>query len=301
MSLIALDHGDFSATLSPRGGALWSFEMRHQGRTFPLLQTRGDGASDGADLSGCFPLVPFGNRVRGNGFSLAGKHHVFLANTDDDPFYLHGDGWLGEWQIVEHAQSRCRLSFEKQQDAEGTASPYVYRATEDITLDDEGLILTLTVTNLGDETLPFGLGWHPFFPLTSRTRLTAGASHYWTEESDRLPGSREALPRALDFNEAQSLPDHWVNNGFEGWDGLAEIAWPDDNLMLEIRASDLFTRYQIFVSDISFDPTYQKDFFCFEPMSHAVDAHNQEGLAGLRLLESGEILSGSMRLQPRMG
>ncbi len=298
MALITLENGPFSVVVSPLGGAIWSFRMRHQGRVLPLLQSRGEAGRDGASLSGCFPLVPFGNRVRGNRFSVEGRDYCLLPNTGNDPFYLHGDGWLGQWQLEHSSKQCCMLSFEKEADA---ISPYAYRARQEIALDERGLSLSLEVTNRGASTLPFGLGWHPFFPLTPTTTLYAPASDYWTEDEQMLPAERSALSEALDFNRARPLPACWVNNGFEGWTGEAEIVWPEDDLTLRIRASELFGRYQIFVSDRSFDPGYRRDFFCFEPMSHSVDAHHWPDGGGLRMLRPAESLAGHMRLEPKIG
>ena len=297
MALIRLEAGDFSASVSSRGGALWSFSLRHGGDNMPLLQTRGEVGRAEAGLSGCFPLVPFGNRVRGNRFTYDGREYSFLPNTEADPFYLHGDGWLADWLPEEVSDDHVSLVLTREQDHR---SPYTYEARQEIALDENGLRLCLVVTNYGTHAMPFGLGWHPFFPMTKETQLRAPASDYWTEGDAHLSGHREALPPDLDFNAPRSLPDRWVNNGFEGWDGRADIYWPDRGLTLAIHASEAFERYQIFVSDTAFDPEWTRDFFCFEPMSHAVDAHNAAGGGGLVRLEPGQSLGGAMTLTPRL-
>jgi aldose 1-epimerase len=134
--------------------------------------------------------------------------------------------------------------------------------------------------------------------MNRRTTLCAAASDYWLEDKKWLPTERQPLPAELDFNRPQGLPTHWVNNGFEGWDGKAKITWPDHGLSLQIASSDIFQRYFIFVSDTKFDPGYKQDFFCFEPMSHSADGHHQKDLAGLRILEPGQSLSGWVSLRP---
>ena len=44
---------------------------------------------------------------------------------------------------------------------------------------------------------------------------------------------------------------------------------------------------------IVYSPSRDADFFCFEPVSHPVDAHHGEGLT---VLEPGELMSARMRL-----
>ena len=75
-----------------------------------------------------------------------------------DPHYLHGDGWTGEWSVVEAGETTVRLGL----DHAGGGTPYAYRAEQGFALDGAVLTLSLSVTNRGPSALPFGLGWHPF-------------------------------------------------------------------------------------------------------------------------------------------
>ncbi|ETJ44869.1 hypothetical protein Q604_UNBC01130G0001, partial [human gut metagenome] len=84
-------------------------------------------------------------------------------------------------------------------------------------------------TNQGAETLPFGTGWHPYFPLSPQTRIQAQASGYWLEREQWLAGEFcEQLPQELDFSQLAPLPHQWVNNGFAGWNGQARIEQPQE-------------------------------------------------------------------------
>ena len=73
-------------------------------------------------------------------------------------------------------------------------------------LTADTLTVTLSVTNQGAETLPFGTGWHPYFPLSPQTRIQAQASGYWLEREQWLAGEFcEQLPQELDFNQPAPL------------------------------------------------------------------------------------------------
>jgi aldose 1-epimerase len=287
---VVLESGSVCAVVSPRGGAIvgaW------RGST-PLLRPYAPGASEEFDVikAGLFPLVPFGNRIAGNEFAFDGRTYRLAANTNRDPHYLHGDGWLGLWSTVVHSQTRLELAFRRPAAAN---SPYVYCATEEIVVDEGGFAVALSVTNAGKRALPFGLGCHPYFPLTPLTTLEARASGYWTEKAQFLPDKQEALPAELDFNVPRPLPAHWVNNGFEGWDGTATIRWPERELALRVTASPEFDRYFVYVPDGRFEPGFKHDYFCFEPMTHHADAHHAPDLGGLRILAPGERFSGHIR------
>lgn len=289
MDPILLAADGFEARISPRGGLV----TRLHWNGVPLLRD----APDDADAlhASCYPLVPFGNRVRGNRFRFEGTEYRFEPNTGWDPHYLHGEGWLGKWDVIRAEARAAELVFRHEGSA---ATPYRYEAKQAFGIEDGGFAMRLLVTNRGDHALPFGLGWHPYFPLTPATTFLAPAGAFWTEAEGWLPGERADIPEDLDFRIPRSLPDRWVNNGFEDWSGRAEIRWPEQKTMLALAADPLFRHAFVFVSDTAFDPSYRRDYFCFEPMSHLADGHNMDDLGGLAVLAPGETLSGSVRLRP---
>ncbi len=294
MSVVALTAGDLSARISTRGGIVLGFWRERGKDRIPLLRPAPDDHAD-ALSSGCYPLVPFGNRVRDNRFSFAGRDYRFEPNTGWDKHYLHGEGWQTDWRIERQDAGSLELAFQHEADA---GSPYSYAALQRFSLRDGRFELTLSVTNRGGEVLPFGLGWHPYFPMTPATTLKAPAKRYWTEVEDWLPGEATGIPEDVDFSSPRGLPHRWVNNGFEGWTGRAEIAWPERGCTLTLTADPLFRHAFVFVSDTVFDPAFRRDYFCFEPMSHLANGHNLPGLGDLKVLASGKTLEGSIRMVP---
>ncbi|MCF6112152.1 aldose 1-epimerase [Mesorhizobium muleiense] len=273
------------------GGAIWRLDARFDdGTKVPLLRPPPAGEHRDVLKSGCFPLIPFGNRVAGNCFSFADTEHHLEPNISWDPHYLHGDGWLGEWKLLLHATESVELGFEFD------GAPYRYAARQLFSATGRQLEISMTVENRAQQPLPFGMGWHPFFPLTPATTLHATASRYWTERAGWLPDTLVDIPDDLDFSTPGRPPRRWVNNGFEGWHGDAKIAWPEGDLSLSISTHPPLRRYFLFLSDTKFDPSYAGDFFCFEPMSHSPNGHNLANLGGLSILAPGESRSTMMRL-----
>ncbi|WLS05514.1 aldose 1-epimerase [Shinella oryzae] len=294
MAIIDIGKGDLSARISTAGGLVLGLWWDRDGASVPLLRPApGDDAD--ALASGCYPLVPFGNRVRGNAFRFEGRDYRFQPNTDWDPHYLHGEGWQADWSVLQHGADAVTLSFAH---LSGEGTPYRYEAQQRFAVNDGAFVLGLSVTNRGDAALPFGLGWHPYFPMTPETTLLAPATRYWTEVEGWLPGEAVDIPEDVDFRSPRSLPHHWVNNGFEDWSGEARIDWPERATRLSLSADPLFRHAFVFVSDTGFDPAFQRDYFCLEPMSHLADGQNMPGLGDLKVLRPGETLSGSVRLTP---
>lgn len=299
MTTMTLRQGTLEAKVSTSGGSVRGLWWDTGAARIPLLREAADmvletGEETAGPTSACFPLVPFCNRVRGNRFIFGGNTYDLAPNTPGDPHYLHGDGWLSRWTIITQTSSAATLGFSYA----GPETPYVYDALQTFTLSNGVFSLSMTVTNRGQEPLPFGIGWHPFFPMTPRTTLKAPARTFRTEAPGWLPGDIAAFPEDLDFDTHRPLPRRWVNNGFEDWSGRAEIVWPERDTGLVLTADPVLRHAYVFISDTRFDPTFRNDVFCFEPMSHRADGQNRPDLGDLTVLQPGESLVGSLRLQP---
>ncbi len=160
------------------------------------------------------------------------------------------------------------------------------------------LTMTLDVVNRAAETLPYGLGFHPWFPRTRLTTLRAAASTVWFEDERHLPaGSAPVAARPeWDFSAARALPAGWLHAWFTGWDGTATITWPEHRLALDITAPPPLSTCLVY------SPGREAGFVCFEPVSHPVDAHNLPGgpeAHGLVMLAPGEGMSATARFAPR--
>lgn len=293
MVVVNLEQGAFSMRVSTRGGIVLGLWWENGSGRVPLLR---EAQSDDADAlaSGCYPLVPFGNRVRDNHFSFQGHAYSLKPNTDWDRHYLHGEGWQADWAVLAQDDRALELGFSHK----SGGTPYVYEARQRFAITEDGIEMHLSVRNQGDTALPFGLGWHPYFPMTPKTTLAFTAKRFWTEVEGWLPGEATDIPEELDFLQPRGLPHRWVNNGFESWSGKALVSWPERATQLRLTADPLFRHAFVFVSDASFDPGFKRDYFCFEPMSHLANGHNLPNLGDLTVLRPGEELAGSMRLQP---
>lgn len=283
--MIQLSNTALFAEISPAGGSVTRFSRIDGTGEFPLFYR--DGQTSGLPL--CFPLVPFGNRLGDNRFEFAGVEHQLPANTAD-PLYIHGDGWLASWDVLSAEDTSCVLRY-----THGAEGPYRYVAEQHFLLRDNAFSISLSVTNTGDAPLPFGIGLHPYFPLTAQTTLRFSARRFWNQDASFLPSTSEPVSGEMDFSIGRSPSGRWRNTEYEGWDGRAEISWPECGTMLTIDADQIFSRCMLFVSSTDFDPEYREDYFCFEPMSHGVDGHHRPRHAGLTILEPTATLAGSCR------
>lgn len=283
--VIRLQKGGFMVEVSPLGGAILSANWHDVPVLVPVPSPSLASRILGAEA--CFPLVPFGNRIENNRFRFDGQEHALLPNTAD-PLVLHGDGWLQRWTILRRKPDGIVFRYNHKQSLE---SPFAYEVTEAITISDDSLRLSLNVTNKAAQTLPYGLGFHPYFPRTPATRIFANAERHWSERESYLPGKAGSLPQDLSLPIGTTLPARWLNNAFDGWDGKARIEWPETDVALSLNADKAFAHF------VLYSPSEDSGFFCFEPMSHRPNAHVEHTCGGLVTLNAGAQLSSRMLLK----
>lgn len=261
------------------GGGIAAAEALTEAGPAPLMRPLSDPA-EGAFGMACNLLVPFSNRISGGGFEFGGRFHALAPNRSDIPFPIHGDGYQAAWEVQEAAPRSALLTHR------GGYGDFDYRAECRYALGADGLSMTLTMVNLG-EALPFGGGFHPWFPRRAGTKLRFRAKAAWTATDLQLP--RDHVPLAdlpeWDFAEGRPLPAAPIDNAFTGWDGRALIEQPELGIALDIAAEAPLDVALVF------SPGPEAGFFCFEPVSHPVDAHNLPGRPGLVVLDTGESLT----------
>lgn len=232
--------------------------------------------------SALFPMLPLANRVAGNRFIWRGNTVTLPESPLDPQFFLHGDGWLGRWDIVDRGPDFVTLT---------TFSQHVcglhYRASLAYRLAGNIFQAELTLVHIGDTPMVYGAGFHPFFHLEADSRIQFLASGFWPEGKQHLPLAwQDSLPPEADFSLPVRPANDWLNVGYSGWNGAAVIEsgamrvsmFADTPYLMVFRMAD-------------------RPFICLEPQTHPVNAHNMPGLPGLVVLGRGDGLRLSMQIR----
>jgi aldose 1-epimerase len=289
-NLVSLGDGIARCDVLPEaGGAVAGFWWERGGTRLDWLRPASGAALAGADpcAMGCFPLVPWGNRIRDGRFHFCGRD---VRLESDDPHALHGHGWRRAWHVADRGTAHVALEYRHEADE----WPWPYTARQTVSLEHGCLGLTIELTNHGDEIMPAGLGFHPYFPLTPQLALQARTRGLWRTDPERLPCAHEPPPPALAAGaNAASLA---LDTVLTGWDGRAELTWPERRCRLALEASwPILSFLAIYLPDA-------RDYLCVEPMSHCADAINiarQGGEnTGLRVLAPGMTRRASVRFTP---
>ena len=280
--LLTLEDGMTRLTLAPHiGGSILDWRLIASNQ--PLLRnSRADAlASGSANQLACYPLVPWSNRVGGGGFNGPDHWFALAPNSPPGPLPIHGSGWQQAWAVKEHSSRHACLQLD-------STIPFAYSAQLIYTLRDGQLNIELKVTHQDKHAAWHGLGLHPYLPRTANTRLQAKTAKVWLCDAQGLPTDCVPLSAEWDFNQSNSLPQSRLDNCFTEWDGHARIIQPDLGYTLECQASG--TEYCLVYCPPG------EDFFCFEPVTHPVNAHHLPGHPGLTLLHKGQTMGVSCKL-----
>lgn len=273
-TLLTLRDSLTQLTLAPElGASLVNWVRLSDGRA--LLRHSDEQALDAANPRrlACYPLLPWSNRIGGGGFDTPAGWQSLSANTEHEPLPIHGSAWQQPWRIVDVTSDSASLQLDSQ-------LPFPYRATLDVLLVEGCLQLRLQATHLGLRPSWYGLGLHPYLPRNTHTRLQAKAAGVWLCGEDKLSSQWIELPQIWNFEKPTLLPQQLVDNAFTQWPGHARIIQQDAGYQLVCSAHgcDVF---------LLFCPRAQ-DFFCFEPVTHPVNAHHLPQRPGLQLMAPGQ-------------
>src|SRR5688500_9839286 len=151
---VILSPGRLALPLTPSmGGSISALEWIAGDRRVPVLR-KCNSCFENVLEAASFPLVPYVNRIRGGRFAFRGREVTLVPNMAGDPSPLHGQGWLGAWQVESATTNDAVLSFHHRP----CEWPWEYRAEQHFELDEAGLSLRLTCRNLSDHPMPCGLG-----------------------------------------------------------------------------------------------------------------------------------------------
>jgi aldose 1-epimerase len=220
-----LVHGDQEAVITEVGATLRAYTVG--GRPAIL----GFDVTEHAPYARGQLLLPWPGRVGDGRYRWQGvDHQLPLDDEADLNNAIHGltrwANWTAEAPATDRVVMRHRLHS-------SPGYPFCLDLMVVFALDDRGLGVTLSGTNLSGVPAPFGAGAHPYLTLGSELvdgwRLTLPADTMLRTDSRLLPTGREPVSGTeFDFREPRVIGHTQLDNAFTGLardpDGLARVS-----------------------------------------------------------------------------
>jgi len=280
MDIITLKDDTSEVVISPDlGGSVLAFNVDIDGTRRAIL--RDANKANSVHDSCCFPLVPFSNRIRAGQFDWLDKTIQLPLNHLPEKHSIHGHGWQEEWQVASTTVNTVVLKYHHK----ANEWPCSYVAEQTFTLAQGQLKISLSVTNIGDSDMPFGLGLHPYFTRTQLSSLKTNSAHMWAVDNESMPTIIKQAPTSLLSDAGMLINQNTLDNALINFQQQAEIIWPEWGVKADISSSDNCQFLVIYSPE-------NEDYFCVEPVTHCTDAINLEAQGnentGIKILKPNE-------------
>ena len=290
MDLITLRADGAGLVLAPAaGGSVVRYWMEQGAEPWELLRRFAGPGPIAPFEAAAFALVPYSNRIRAGQFRFQGRDVRLPLNRPPEPHSIHGLGWQGGWWPSDVRAHEATLEFRH----EAHTWPWSFIAVQHFRLEPASLTIALTLRNEDSTPMPAGLGWHPYFPRTPRTTITAEVQGMWLTDAEVMPTTLVPPIPGADPSRGVVADAVALDNCFVGWRHRAVIEWPEADTRLVMTASTPLDFLVVFT------PT-GRPFCCAEPVSHVTDAFNLAAAGradtGMRALSPGETISASVTL-----
>jgi len=230
--------------------------------------------------SGLPILFPFPNRIRDGQYAWRGRGYQLALNCPTGRNAIHGFTTAASWAPsvsldADHAVLTGRFDF--------TGNQPLWPASGSLIVDYQlsaNLLEVKARVESGSETLPFGLGYHPYFKVApfggDRALVSLAADQVW-ELRDSLPtGVRMAPDPMKDLREGREFGSLTLDDAFTdlkprpaanglGWFG--GLKNPEGSAQLDMYVSPAFREA------VAFTPPHRRAV-CLEPYTCATDAIN---------------------------
>jgi aldose 1-epimerase len=222
--LIALESGDYKATVATAGAGLVSLSFQGKDLVLPFPADELPPAYAGK------VLMPWPNRVTGGGYTFTGQRFELPVNEASTGSALHGLALWVEWNVEQRSDADLVLTHLLHGEP---GYPFQLALSARYSLDARtGLHVQLGATNCGTGPAPYGCGSHPYLTVNgedvSNCELSFKAGKVLlTDEKLRPAGLLETPDTDFDFSEPRVLASQSLDHAF--------TALPESNWAVTLR------------------------------------------------------------------
>ena len=141
-------------------------------------------------------LFPFPNRLEDGRYTFDGKSYEFPINNSETNNAIHGFLHDKAFEVAAISNNILKLQYN---DRINKSFPFNYSFGLVYTLSRDQIKIQFSIENNGEHSLPFGLGWHPYFQLDTieGSTLQFSADKKYTTTERLLPNGFEEYNNSI--------------------------------------------------------------------------------------------------------
>jgi aldose 1-epimerase len=290
--------GDQRVGVVSLGGGLRSYEVggRELLDGFPSggQSTRGRGQV----------LAPWPNRIKDGSYEFDGKQFQLELTEPENGNAIHGLVRGATWSLADSTPGSVVLEYVLEPPP---GYPFTLGLRIDYLLSDDGLTVTTTARNLGQEKCPYGCGQHPYLTLGTPTidtlQLQVPGQIVVSSDARGAPVSTESVEGTeYDFRTSRAIGGVVLDNAFteleRGADGRARVLLddPGSGSGITLWVDESYTYLMVFSGDPY--PDLARRSIAVEPMTCPPNAFRTHD--SLIVLEPGESTASTWGIEPRL-
>jgi aldose 1-epimerase len=220
-------------------------------------------------------LIPWPNRLGNGRYPFGGQIHQVPLNEPQQGNAIHGLVRWDNWEVSQRQPHRAVATYVLHP---RPGYPFTLGLEVIYELSTIGLSVTIAATNLGDQSLPYGAGQHPYMTvgttLVDDAVLHIPAAHFLPTDDAGIPiGSEQPVDGTEhDFNTPRPVGklalDHCFTDLVRDDRGQAAVAVtnPDDGTSLSLWMDAAFKWVMVFTGD-TLEPHRRRRSVAIEPMT----------------------------------
>ena len=292
-----ISRGDQRATVVEVGGGIRAY---HLGDWAVLDGYARDARCDGGRGQ---PLLPWPNRLEDGRYTFAGRELRLPVDEFERSNAIHGLARWSNWSALDQRPDRVALGLTLYP---RPGYPFTLEVRLEYALDEAGLRVRTTATNVGTEALPFGVGYHPYLSVGSaridedELRLPARQSLVTNERMLPTGDVVDVAGTDLDFRAGRRIGPLQLDACFTGLErdaggrATVELRGPDGR-RVDLWLDRAYDWLMVFTGD-TLAPARRRQGLAVEPMSCPANAFRTG--VGLRVLQPGEAFAGTWGIVP---
>ncbi|WP_431278025.1 aldose 1-epimerase family protein [Leifsonia poae] len=281
-----LSSGAVSATVTQVGAGLRALRVGG----VDIVETFPDNATP---PSGCgIVLVPWPNRVKNGAWSHNGTIRQLALTEPARGNAIHGLLRYRPYELVELDESSVTQAASIFPEL---GYPFELWTTVKHSLDADGLTVTHTIENVGDEAAPVAIGSHPYpkigdVPTGELTVTVAARTHFDVDDRLNVVGETPVDGTRFDLRAGRRVGELELDDGFadvelDGGRASHVLSAPDGRRVI-VWGDDAFGYVQVYTSRTFATETSSDVAIAVEPMTAPANALNSG--RGVRWIEPGE-------------